>query len=113
MKEYTIKEAADLLDLSTSTIRRRIKSNKIEAEKKETKFGPKYFIPAEEINIATTKENVVDVKNINRPLPAEDFKETSSCKNDKSRLSTFSSMISNSSNLLNASSNPANISSTV
>ena len=76
MKEYTIKEAAELLDLSTSTIRRRIKSDKIKAEKKETKFGPKYFIPAEEINIATTEENVVDVKNINHPVPAEEFKNS-------------------------------------
>ena len=76
MKEYTIKEAADLLDLSTSTIRRRIKSNKIEAEKKETKFGPQYFIPAEEINKATTEEEVIDVRNVNQPVPVEEFKNS-------------------------------------
>ena len=76
MKEYTIKEAADLLDLSTSTIRRRIKSGELEAEKKETKFGPQYFIPADEINKATTENKVVDVKNINQPVPVEEFKNS-------------------------------------
>ena len=76
MKEYTIKEAADLLDLSTSTIRRRIKSNKIKAKKKETKFGPQYFIPSQEINKATIEEKVIEAKEVNQPVPVEEFKNS-------------------------------------
>lgn len=74
MKEYTIKEAAELLELSTSTIRRRIKSGQLEANKKETKFGPQYFIPGKEINRATSEEEVVEVKETTQPVPIEDFK---------------------------------------
>jgi len=39
MEEYTIKEAAELLDVSTSTVRRRIKSNELKAEKKSSPYG--------------------------------------------------------------------------
>ncbi|MGM0411079.1 MAG: helix-turn-helix domain-containing protein [Bacillota bacterium] len=75
MKNYTIKEAADLLDVSTSTIRRRIRSGKIYAEKKKTKFGSQYFIPEKEINKVIAEEEIIDIKESNKPIPLEDVKK--------------------------------------
>ena len=61
-KEYTIKEVAEILDVSSSTIRRRIKEGKIKANKKKTRYGQTYFIPASEIDKAVMEEDVLEFK---------------------------------------------------
>lgn len=45
MEEYTIKKEAEVLEVSTSIIRRRIKSGDLVAEKRKTSYGQQYFIP--------------------------------------------------------------------
>lgn len=60
MKEYTTKEAAELLEVSISTVRRRIKSGKLKAEKKIKKSRKQYFIPGKEI-----EGNESEIKKIN------------------------------------------------
>ena len=72
-KEYTIKQAAEILDISTSTVRRRINNNEIDAYKKETEYGPTYFIPASEIDAAVMEKEVV---NVSKPVEIENLKET-------------------------------------
>ena len=44
MKEYTIKQAAKILEVSTSTIRRRIKRGKLKAKKKKKDSRKKYYV---------------------------------------------------------------------
>ena len=39
MEELTIKQAAEVLEVSTSTVRRRIKSGELAAEKRKTSYG--------------------------------------------------------------------------
>ena len=76
MKEYTIKQAAEILEVSTSTIRRRIKSGKLAAEKRKTNYGQQYFIPAKELDRAITDKNVVDIQEVSKPISQEELKET-------------------------------------
>ena len=73
MKEYTIKEAAEILEVSTSTVRRRIKSGKIEAELKASPYGEQYYIPKNELNQAVKDKEVVDVKDVSKPIDKEQF----------------------------------------
>ena len=74
--EYTIKEVAELLDVSTSTVRRRIRNVKIDAEKRETTYGEKYFIPAEQFDdVATIENEVVEVKEIESKVCIQEFKK--------------------------------------
>jgi excisionase family DNA binding protein len=71
MEEYTIKEAATILDVSTSTIRRRIKSGKLNAEKKDSPYGKQYFISEEEFEQAIAKNEIMEIKNIDKPVAPE------------------------------------------
>lgn len=63
-KGYTISEAADLLGLSTKTIRRRIKQGEIPATLEPGPYGDQYIIPAEAID---TAQQIVDVVRVDRP----------------------------------------------
>lgn len=63
MKEYTIKEVAEALEKSKSTIRRKIKSGEIKATKKKTRYGETYFIPANEIKHPNMVQDVVEFEN--------------------------------------------------
>lgn len=72
-KEYTIKKVAEILDVSTSTVRRRINNDEIDAYKKDTEYGPTYFIPASEIDKAVMEKEVV---NVSKPVEIEEIKET-------------------------------------
>lgn len=76
MKEYSIKEAAEILEVSTSTVRRRIKSGKLAAEKKKTSYGQQYFIPAKELDRAVTDKEVVDIQEVSKPISQEELKKT-------------------------------------
>ena len=60
--EYTISEVAQILDVSTSTVRRRIKNGKLKANKRDSVYGPTYFIPQQEINKAVATEEVALVE---------------------------------------------------
>lgn len=61
--EYTIKEVAEMLEVSSSTVRRRIKEGQIEANKKKSRYGQTYYIPASEIDKAIMQEDVLEFKN--------------------------------------------------
>ena len=73
MKEYTIKEVAKLLDISTSTVRRRIKSGELAAEKKSSPYGKQYFIKGENLDIAASENEVIELKQINKPVSVDDL----------------------------------------
>lgn len=73
MKEYTIKQAAEILGVSTSTIRRRIKSGEYAAEKKNSPYGEQYFIPAKEIDQAVMENESVNISQVNKPVDKEEF----------------------------------------
>jgi len=62
-KEYTIKEVADMKEVSPSTIRRRIKNGDLHAEKRKSRYGETYFIPAEELDKAVMEQEVLEFKN--------------------------------------------------
>ena len=66
--ELTIREAAEILELSPSTVRKRIKRGDIEAEKKPSKYGETYYIPSEEIDRAFREKDVLEFEN---RLPVE------------------------------------------
>jgi len=57
----TIEQCADLLKVSKDTIRRRIKSKEIEAEKQIGDYGLQWMIPAETINKAMQDIEVIPV----------------------------------------------------
>jgi excisionase family DNA binding protein len=71
MEEYTIKEAAQILDVSTSTIRRRIKSGELKAKKKDSPYGKQYFIPENEFEQAIAKNEIMEIKNVDKPVAPE------------------------------------------
>ena len=66
-KGYTISEAADLLGLSTKTIRRRIKQGEIPATLEPGPYGDQYIIPAAAID---TAQEIIDVVQVHRPTDA-------------------------------------------
>lgn len=73
MKEYTIKQAAEILEVSTSTIRRRIKSGEYFAEKKNSPYGEQYFIPAKEIDQAVMENESINISHLNKPVNKDEF----------------------------------------
>jgi len=64
-KEYTMKEAAKLLRVSTQTIKRRIDKGELMARKEITSLGERWLIPANQLNIATQE---IDVIPLNRQI---------------------------------------------
>ena len=72
-REYTIKEAAELLDVSTSTVRRRIKEKEIKAEKKSAPYGKQYFIPASEIDVAAAENEIIELRKVNKNIQVDDL----------------------------------------
>ena len=73
MEKYTIKQAADILNVSKSTVRRRIKSGKLNANKEKSVYGEQYFIPADEIDQAIAENEIMEFNHINRPIDKEKF----------------------------------------
>ncbi len=70
-KEYDIKETAELLEVSTRTVRKRLKEGTLDGYKRTTKYGPKWFIPAEEIEV---EKAAVDVVPFRKPISSSEFK---------------------------------------
>jgi len=63
MEQYTIKEVADITGISSTTIRRYIKSGKITASLQKGRYGPEYKISRESISAAgLEKSSLVPVK---------------------------------------------------
>lgn len=73
MKEYTIQETAEILEISKSTVRRRIKSGKLKAELKPGPYGKQYYIPENELDQAVTDKEVMDIKEVSQPIDKEKF----------------------------------------
>lgn len=61
MDKLTIKQAAEMLQCSPQTIRRRIAKGEIPAQKENTEFGEVWYIPANFIQAAATTTEVVEV----------------------------------------------------
>ena len=64
---YTISEAAEVLNLSTKTIRRRIHKGEIPATLEPGPYGDQYMIPA---NAIDTAQEIVDVVKVDRQADA-------------------------------------------
>lgn len=69
---YDIQEAAEMLDVSPRTVRRYIKKGEIKAEKKNTQFGKKWFIPASEIEEERAIQDIVPVR---KPVSKDEFQK--------------------------------------
>ncbi len=57
MENYTIKEAAEISGISTTTIRRYIKSGKINASLEKGRYGPEYRISKESLSAIGIEQN--------------------------------------------------------
>ena len=73
MDKYTIKEVAEILEVSKSTVRRRIKSGKIKAHKEKSPYGEQYFIPADEIDQPTVENEILEFKQHNKVMKKEEI----------------------------------------
>lgn len=71
-QEFSIKEAAKRLDVSESTVRRRIHNGELKAVKKMGQHGEQWFIPADQIN---TAQQVIDVVEVKEPIDKEELKQ--------------------------------------
>ena len=74
-KYYTIKEAAEALDVSAATIRRRIKSGKIKAELVPGVYGQEYRIKEGDLTGSDAGE-VKDVVPISQEINKQEFMES-------------------------------------
>lgn len=75
--DITVEDAAEILDVSKKTVYRRLRSGKLPGKKKETKQGLlQWFISEQDLNVATMKNEIVDVAEIQEPVSVEEFKET-------------------------------------
>lgn len=69
--EYDIRNAAELLGVSTRTVRQRLIDGELKGYKRQSKYGPKWFIPESEIDI---EKAVVEVVPLRKPITATEFK---------------------------------------
>ena len=63
---YTIHEAAERLNVSKDTVRRRIKKGEIKAEKRQGPYGLAYYIPESELSPSTVLQVVPIQRNITK-----------------------------------------------
>ena len=73
MKEYTIKQAAEIMEVSKSTVRRRINNGELKAEKKQGPYGQQYYIPESELDQAVIDKEIMEVREVNQPIDKEQF----------------------------------------
>lgn len=69
---FTLRQASELLGISMSTLRRKIKNHEIDAYLVDSPYGQQYMIPAREIDQA---QMITDVVKVNRPVPMEKLAE--------------------------------------
>ena len=72
-KLITIKEAAESLDLSPATIRRRIKIGQLKAEKIEGIYGPQWVIDPDNLTESSYNIEVIPVRHNLTPDKLEDI----------------------------------------
>jgi excisionase family DNA binding protein len=72
MKELTIKQCAEVLGVSTQTIRRRIEKGELLARKEVTDVNERWLIQADQLNAATTN---IDVIPVNRQLSVVEIQQ--------------------------------------
>jgi excisionase family DNA binding protein len=72
MKELTIKQCAEVLGVSTQTIRRRIEKGELLARKEVTDVNERWLIQADQLNAATTN---IDVIPVNRQLSVGEIQQ--------------------------------------
>lgn len=74
MKEnyMSIEQAAALLEVSPTTVRRRIRKGELKAEKQLGPYGEQYYIPNEEVN---TAQMITDVVPVVRQLDVRELAE--------------------------------------
>ena len=73
MREMTIKEAAQALNVSTQTIRRRIERGEYKARKEVSELGQRWLIPASQIKAAVQDIAVV---NVTRQVTLSELQDT-------------------------------------
>lgn len=73
-KEYlTVQQVAELLQVSARTVRRRIKSGKLEAEKHPGPYGDQWLLPSEQFDDIST--GVTDIVPVEQTITADQFRE--------------------------------------
>lgn len=72
MKELTLKEAAELLNCSEQTVRRRIKSGQLRARREVINSGIRWMIPESDV---VTANKVVDVVTVRKQVELEDIRQ--------------------------------------
>ena len=72
-EHVTVKEAAQLLEVSQRTVRRRIKSGKLEAEKIDGPYGKQYMLPADQF--ADIAKDIRDVVSVEQPVSIQRLQE--------------------------------------
>lgn len=73
MREMTIKEAAQALNVSTQTVRRRIERGEYKARKEVSELGQRWLIPASQIKAAVQDIAVV---NVTRQVTLSELQDT-------------------------------------
>lgn len=66
----SIEQVAEQLEISTATVRRRIKKGEIKAIKKLGPYGDQYYIPSNEV---TTAQEITDVVPVDRRFNAQEL----------------------------------------
>lgn len=69
--DYDLKTAAELLGVSTRTVRQRLIDGDLDGYKKQTKYGPKWYVPASEIKV---EKATIDVVPLRKPISASEFR---------------------------------------
>lgn len=68
---YTLKEAAEILDLSTRSVRQKLLDGDLNGYKAKGKYGAQWFIPKSEIDIEVAVEEVIPMR---KPISPSEFK---------------------------------------
>jgi len=64
----TVAKASKLLDCSKQTIYRKVREGKLRSIKKDSPYGEMIFIHQEDINVAHTTKDIIEVKEVNQPI---------------------------------------------
>ncbi|MCF8002272.1 MAG: helix-turn-helix domain-containing protein [Halanaerobiales bacterium] len=70
-----VKEAAKILGLSKKSVYTKLRSGQIPGEKINTKYGQKWVINKEQLEDQAKENEIVEVKEVNKPVSKQGFKE--------------------------------------
>lgn len=74
MREYSIREVAEILQVNQMTVRRKIKAGQLKAKLVQGKNGQQYLIPESELKKAQATETV-DVVRMQYPVKLEELED--------------------------------------